>query len=170
MTTTLTRTLTLATATFALSGMAIPAAHANMPEPPRAVATTTTKAPAAEPVAKISNVTNAKSGTIIANAKKYSGISYSWGGTTTKGFDCSGYTQFVYKKSGKTLPRTAEAQRRATKRVSKPQVGDLVFFGSPAYHVGIYAGNGKMYDAPRPGKKTGLHPIWTYKNVSYGHK
>jgi cell wall-associated NlpC family hydrolase len=41
--------------------------------------------------------------------------------------------------------------------VSNPQPGDLVFFGSPAHHVGIYAGNGKMWDSPETGSSVGLH-------------
>ena len=51
--------------------------------------------------------------------------------------------------------------------MSNPQPGDLVFFGAPAFHVGIYAGNGTMWDSPRTGKSTGQHSIWS-SNVSYG--
>jgi cell wall-associated NlpC family hydrolase len=51
--------------------------------------------------------------------------------------------------------------------VSNPQPGDLVFFGSPAYHVGIYAGNGMMWDSPRSGKAVALRSIWS-SNVTYG--
>ena len=65
-------------------------------------------------------------------------------------------TQYVFGKVGISLPRTADAQRAATERVSNPQPGDLVFFGSPAYHVGIYAGNGMMWDSPRSGKAVAL--------------
>ena len=66
-----------------------------------------------------------------------------------------------------SLPRTAEAQRAAATPVSNPQPGDLVFFGAPAFHVGIYAGNGMMWDSPRTGKATGQRSIWS-SNVSYG--
>src|SRR5699024_7657442 len=72
------------------------------------------------------------------------GISYQWGGTTTSGFDCSGYTSFVYKKNGINLPRTAAAQYAAYPKVSKSSIraGDLVFFssspnGGSITHVGI---------------------------------
>lgn len=44
--------------------------------------------------------------------------------------------------------------------MSNPQPGDLVFYGWPAYHVGIYAGNGMMYDSPRPGKFSSLRPMF----------
>lgn len=106
-------------------------------------------------------------GGVLRTAASLSGIYYRWGGTTTSGFDCSGFTSYVFRANGKSLPRTAAAQQRATRRVSSPQPGDLVFFGSPAYHVGIYAGGGMMYDSPRTGRTTGLHKVWSAK-VSYG--
>jgi len=106
-------------------------------------------------------------GGVLRTAASLSGIYYRWGGTTTSGFDCSGFTSYVFRANGKSLPRTAAAQQRATRRVSSPQPGDLVFFGSPAYHVGIYAGGGMMYDSPRTGRTTGLHKVWSAK-VTYG--
>jgi peptidoglycan DL-endopeptidase CwlO len=91
---------------------------------------------------------------VVGIAASYTGIMYRYGGSTPAGFDCSGFTQFVFGKAGISLPRTAEAQRRATTRVSSPRVGDLVFWGAPAYHVGIYAGNGMIYDSGRAGLPT----------------
>ena len=110
----------------------------------------------------------APTGGIIGIAASLSGIPYVWGGTTTAGFDCSGYTGYVYRQVGKSIPRTAEAQRVASTKVSNPVPGDLIFFGYPAYHVGIYAGAGKMYASSRPGELTGLKVIWTQTAVSYG--
>lgn len=104
---------------------------------------------------------------ILATAKSLTGSRYRYGGTTPAGFDCSGFTGYVYKKNGKNLPRTAEQQRRAATRVSNPQPGDLVFFGAPAHHVGIYAGNGKLVDAGSSGKRVSHRSIWS-SNVSYG--
>lgn len=104
---------------------------------------------------------------ITAKAAGLSGIAYRWGGTTTAGFDCSGFTRHVYAKVGVELPRTAAQQQRFAKKTNAPRPGDLVFFGAPAHHVGIYAGKGKMYDSPRTGKTTGLHRIWS-PNVTYG--
>nr|WP_238338327.1 C40 family peptidase [Pedococcus badiiscoriae] len=107
-------------------------------------------------------------GGILGIAAQYKGIMYSYGGTSpSTGFDCSGYTQYVFGRMGISLPRTAEEQRAAATPVSNPQPGDLVFFGSPAFHVGIYAGNGMMWDSPRSGKAVDLRPIWS-SNVSYG--
>lgn len=106
---------------------------------------------------------------VIGVAARYTGIMYRYGGTSpSTGFDCSGYTQFVFRQVGVTLPRTAEAQRRATTRVTNPQAGDLVFFGIPATHVGIYAGNGKMYDSGRAGLPTQLRNVFSSGTKTYG--
>lgn len=92
---------------------------------------------------------------VLAYAQQYTGIMYSWGGTSpSTGFDCSGYTQYVFAKAGISLPRTAEQQRQATTPVSQPRPGDLVFWGAPAYHNAIYAGDGMIYDSGRAGLPT----------------
>ena len=61
----------------------------------------------------------------------------------------------------------ASAQQAAATPVSSPSPGDLVFFGSPAYHVGIYVSPGRMIDAQRPGTVIGNHSIWTQPSM-YG--
>ncbi len=105
---------------------------------------------------------------VLGVASQYVGLMYSYGGTSpSTGFDCSGFTQFVFRQLGISLPRTAEAQRQSVSRVTSPQPGDLVFFGAPAFHVGIYAGNGMMYDSPRSGKAVALRSIWS-GSVTYG--
>ncbi|MGE9782291.1 C40 family peptidase [Janibacter sp. G368] len=104
---------------------------------------------------------------VLSTAASLVGVPYRYGGTTTSGFDCSGFTQYVFARHGKSLPRTAEQQRRATTRVYSPQPGDLVFFGAPAWHMGIYAGNGMMYDAGNARVDTTKRKIWT-SNVTYG--
>jgi cell wall-associated NlpC family hydrolase len=104
---------------------------------------------------------------VLSIAASLAGIYYIYGGTTTAGFDCSGFTQYVFRKVGIHLPRTAEQQRQAVRAVSSPRPGDLVFAGSPAYHVGIYAGNHQMWDSPRTGKTSGKHTIWA-SSVTYG--
>ena len=101
-------------------------------------------------------------------AKKYIGVRYKRGGTSPKsGFDCSGFTRYVYKVAGKNIPRTSAAQRHAGKTVSraKARPGDLVWF-SDFRHIAIYAGNGYIIDAPKPGKKVAKRKLWT-SHVKY---
>ena len=89
------------------------------------------------------------------------GVPYVYGGSSPSGFDCSGFTSWVYRQAGISIPRTASQQQASATRVSTPQPGDLVFFGYPAYHVGIYVSPGRMVDAQRPGTVVGYHSIWT---------
>lgn len=98
-----------------------------------------------------STPTTAKLAEVVRVAQQYLGVPYVWGGTTPSGFDCSGLTQYVYAKVGLTLPRTSQAQQAYATPTTSPVPGDLIFFGYPAYHEGIYIGDGKMIAAPRPG-------------------
>ncbi len=97
---------------------------------------------------------------VIADAEKYLGVPYLWGGTSPKtGFDCSGFTQHVFSDLGVAIPRTAAEQSQIGTPVpslGQAQPGDLVFYGSPAYHVGIYIGNGQMIDAPTTGQTVSI--------------
>ncbi len=93
-----------------------------------------------------------KTDTIIKTAEKYLKTPYKFGGDSPKGFDCSGFTKFVYEKHGKKLPRLADVQYKQGKVIarSKLKPGDLVFFTTyepGASHVGIYYGNGKFIHA-----------------------
>ena len=105
---------------------------------------------------------------MLAEAAKYEGVPYLWGGSTPAGFDCSGYTSYVFRQLGISIPRTAAQQQAAFPQVSDPQPGDLVFFGYPAYHVGIYAGNNTMWDSAVPGTRIKLRQSWDSGDLSYG--
>jgi cell wall-associated NlpC family hydrolase len=94
------------------------------------------------------------SNSVLAYASKFLGIPYVWGGTTPSGgFDCSGFTQYVFAHFGINLPRVSQDQQNVGTLISRSdlQPGDLVFFGTPAHHVGIYVGNGEMINAPHTG-------------------
>ena len=117
---------------------------------PTASRTTTRSAPVAQSSSEVVNI-----------ARTLLGIAYVYGGETPAGFDCSGFTQYVFGKAGVSIPRTASAQQSAATPVSDPQPGDLVFYGYPAWHVGIYTGNGMMIDSPREGKFTSERPLFS---------
>ena len=92
---------------------------------------------------------------IVAEAEKYMGVPYVWGGTSPDGFDCSGLVQYVCNSLGITVNRVAEDQFCDGIPVTRDELmpGDLVFFEQNGYihHVGIYAGNNMMIHAPHTG-------------------
>jgi len=100
-------------------------------------------------------------------AKYFKGGRYIWGGTTPKGFDCSGYVQYLYKKQGINLPRTALSQSQVGEDVDIDNLkkGDLLFFLTdkkrkiPVTHVGIYIGNGEFIHAASRKKGIIISPI-----------
>ena len=107
---------------------------------------------------------------VISEARKHVGALYKYGASGPKRFDCSGYTMYVYRKAaGKSLPHKANSQQKAGKSVakSKKKVGDLIVFRSGSYgsHVGIYAGNGYMYDSPHTGARVSKRKIYTSNYV-----
>lgn len=115
---------------------------------------TVAKQPSTTPVsAPVTAPTNSSTvNSIISTATSLVGIPYVWGGATTRGFDCSGYIYYVYNKAGVSVPRTNTTGLDARSYdVSKPQVGDLVFFKNTyrqgISHVGIYMGNNKFIHA-----------------------
>lgn len=96
---------------------------------------------------------------ILDIARQYIGTPYVWGGSSPSGFDCSGFTQYVFAQAGIDLPRTTDAQRAAGQVVSaaEAQPGDLVW--APG-HVGIYTGDGQHIAARNPGTPLEEGPIW----------
>ncbi len=118
-----------------------------------------------------SNVsTSSKGADVLAYAMQFVGYPYVYGGSSTSGFDCSGFTQYVYKHFGVTLNRTAAAQSSNGTAVSRSnlQPGDLVMFGSPINHVGIYAGGGRIVHAANPSRGVTTDTINSgYYNTNY---
>ena len=98
-------------------------------------------------------------------ASLQAGKPYVYGSNGPDSFDCSSLVQYVFRQLGRSLPRTAEAQYEASVHVDQAhkEVGDLIFFGTPGdiYHVGIYAGDGKMWAAPHSGSVVQLQTIWS---------
>lgn len=89
------------------------------------------------------------------------GTPYQWGGSGPGSFDCSGFTSFAWRAAGVSLPHSSRAQYASTMRVSREdlQPGDLVFFGSPIHHVGMYIGGGNMLDASTYGSPVAVRSI-----------
>ncbi len=107
-------------------------------------------------------------GAVVADARKYLGVPYRWGGTDPQsGLDCSGLTQRVYADMGISLPRTASQQATAGRPVAsldQAQPGDLMFFDYSAArpgvdHVGIYIGDGQMIAAPQEGESVQIQSV-----------
>ena len=102
-------------------------------------------------------VLSAPTGDVISIAAQYIGVPYVWGGKTPSGFDCSGFTSYVFRQAygieigGYTVPQENSGTQIA---VSSAQAGDLIFWGSrgATYHVAIYVGGGQYIHAPAPGQ------------------
>lgn len=105
---------------------------------------------------------------ILAAARRFLGVRYLWGGLSAWGFDCSGLVWAAYRSFGVTIPRDADPQFRGPGRwVARAalQPGDLLFFGSRSYveHVAIYAGRGRMLEAPDSAHRVRIVPVrWKF--------
>ncbi|MFD4654309.1 NlpC/P60 family protein [Kitasatospora sp. NPDC058444] len=113
-----------------------------------------TTAPTTTAPVKVAPGSSRGSAALAAAASKV-GSPYVWGATGPGSFDCSGLMVWAYNQAGVSLPRTSQAQASAGTRIgsdiSQAQPGDLLIFYSDAHHVGIYAGNGQVLHAPKPG-------------------
>lgn len=115
---------------------------------------------------------------IISTAKQYIGTPYRSGGTTSAGFDCSGFTQFVYKQHGISVPRSSIAQAGFGSKLSKNELrpGDLVIFSNTyrkgPSHTGIYIGNGNVIHSSSSKGITidSIYSGYYYKHFSYGRR
>ncbi|MBA2955777.1 transglycosylase SLT domain-containing protein [Nocardioides sp. MAH-18] len=109
-------------------------------------------------------VSSAQGRSVVDTAKKYLGVPYVWGGTNpATGLDCSGLVQKVYSELGYDLPRVSYQQAQAGRAVgslAEAQPGDVLAFGSPVHHVGIYIGDNQMIHAPRPGKDVEISSVY----------
>ena len=112
-----------------------------------------------------------KGSTVLATAQQYIGCKYVYGGASPSGFDCSGFTSYVYKAHGISLSRTAAGQYSNGVAVSRSdlQPGDLVMFGkSGINHVAIYAGGGKIVHAANSSRGVTTDTITSgYYNKNY---
>jgi hypothetical protein len=113
-------------------------------------------------------------GNMLATARSQMGVRYKWGGTSRNGFDCSGFTTYVFAKHGINLPRTANAQSNVGRVVQRGalQPGDLVFFKTSTYarvtHVGIYIGNDQFIHASSGGGSVRINSLSeNYYNQRY---
>ena len=88
-------------------------------------------------------------GKVVSMAMGFMGVPYVWGGSSPRGFDCSGLVQYVYAKVGVSLPHSSRMQINYGQRVSSSEIkaGDLCFYYTPIQHVGIYIGNGRIINA-----------------------
>jgi len=141
----------------ALTAVADPPPPEPEPEPEPADEVTTDSTPADEG-ADAAVPAGATGSAIIEIASRYLGVPYLWGGGTPSGFDCSGFTSYVYAQLGVTLPHSSASQRNVGTVVSAAdaQAGDLIV--TPG-HVALYAGDGMLIDAT-PGASIRFHAVY----------
>jgi peptidoglycan DL-endopeptidase CwlO len=130
------------------------------PEAPEAAAPTSAPAPSA-PAPPAAAAPAARYGGVVGIAMRYLGVPYKWGGSSpSTGFDCSGFSKFVFAQIGVTLPHNAAMQFQLGTAVSRSQLqaGDLVFFHGLG-HMGIYIGGGQFIHSPRTGDVVKISPL-----------
>jgi cell wall-associated NlpC family hydrolase len=104
---------------------------------------------------------------VVEKARQYLGVRYVYGGSSPNGFDCSGFTHYVYRQMGRTIGRGATSQLNNGTQVARGDLipGDLVFFRdtnrvrSGASHVGIYVGGNQFIHSPRPGRSVSIETM-----------
>jgi cell wall-associated NlpC family hydrolase len=143
----------------ALSAQVRPAAKSPLP-----------KALVAPPSGPNAPAPNPRAAIAVAEAKKQIGKPYRWGGEGPDSFDCSGLTMYAWKAAGVSLSHSAAAQYNETTRipVSAIQPGDLLFFGRPIHHNGMYVGDGTMVEASQTGVPVRYAPAFRRDLVGVG--
>lgn len=106
---------------------------------------------------------------VVKTALRYLGIPYVWGGATPSGFDCSGLVQYVFMQHGLYVPHYSRYQAQLGFEIPLQDIApaDLVFFGDPVYHVGIYMGDGLFVHAPRTGDVVKISPLAARTDLSH---
>jgi len=136
------------------------APSASAPTPAAPGRSQSSSRPAATPILDLAPAPGAGAGpppagaaAAIGEARRQLGKPYQWGAAGPDSFDCSGLTLWAWRAGGRSLPHSSRAQFAATSRVplSQIQPGDLVFYGSPIHHMGIYVGGGTMVEASQTG-------------------
>jgi cell wall-associated NlpC family hydrolase len=114
--------------------------------------------------ARLANTVSGRAGIALRYAVKQIGDSYVWGASGPIRWDCSGLTMRSYEQAGVRLPHSSRAQFGYGRSIARNNLlpGDLVFFGTPISHVGIYVGKGKMVHAPRPGARVQIVEFGNY--------
>ena len=107
----------------------------------------------------------------VARARTQLGVPYVWAGADPAiGFDCSGLVMWAYAGAGKSLPHSSQLQYQVTRRVAIADLepGDLLFYGSPIHHVGMYVGGGQMIEAPHTGANVRIASIYRSDLIGAG--
>jgi cell wall-associated NlpC family hydrolase len=125
-------------------------------------ATTTTTAPLDAPDVGPAPPVHPNAGKAVEEARAQLGKPYLWAGNGPESFDCSGLTRWAWAAAGVSIPRSSQTQYAALPKVdfSQIQPGDLLFYGSPIHHVGIFVGDGQMVNAPYTGEFVRVDSIY----------